>query len=175
MRLCLSRRDGHFSALTLRSSGLLRSRLPCTLWGRDTLRTNHMSERATCLCGSIKISADLSRHKFTACHCTMCRKWGGLWLAVECDDVSFSGEGKVTTYHSSEMADRGFCADCGTHLFFKSKWNGKYYMPVGLFDEVNDFVLHRQIFYDTKPYYLCLANESEKYTEADLNKKHGIK
>lgn len=133
-----------------------------------------MSNHAACLCGSITIDAELARHNFTVCHCSMCRKWGGLWMAVECADVHFSGDGKVTTYHSSEMADRGFCARCGTHLFFKSKWNGKYYLPVGLFDDVDDFVLKRQIFFDTKPYYICLANESETFTEEDLNKKHGI-
>jgi hypothetical protein len=95
-------------------------------------------------------------------------------MAVECDSVAFDGDGKITTYNSSDMADRGFCAECGTHLFFKSKWNGKYYLPVGLFDDIEDFVLKRQIFYDTKPYYFCLVNESETFTEADLKKKHGI-
>ena len=134
----------------------------------------NMTHQANCLCGSVIVTAQLARHHFTACHCTMCRKWGGLWMAVECDSVSFEGKDAITTYNSSEMADRGFCSKCGTHLFFKSKWNGKYYLPVGLFDDIEDFVLKREIFYDTKPYYLCLANESEKYTEADLNRKHGI-
>lgn len=133
-----------------------------------------MQHHATCLCGGVAISAELARHGFTVCHCTMCRKWGGLWMAAECNNVAFNGDGNITTYNSSEMADRGFCADCGTHLFFKSKWNGKYYLPIGLFEDVEDFTLEREIFYDTKPDYFCLANDSEKYTESDLKRKHGL-
>ena len=133
-----------------------------------------MTDSATCLCGDITINADLVRRNFTACHCTMCRKWGGLWMAVECSNVSFDGEAKPTTYDSSDIADRGFCSNCGTHIFFKSKRNDQYYIPVGLFDGVEDFVLKRQIFFDTKPYYFCLAGDAEELTEEDLNRQHGI-
>ncbi|HEX5489565.1 MAG TPA: GFA family protein [Rhodanobacteraceae bacterium] len=132
-----------------------------------------MTHRAVCLCGNITINANPVRRNFTACHCTMCRRWGGLWMAVECANVSFDGGAGLTIYRSSDLADRGFCANCGTHLFFHSRRNGQYYLPVGLFDDIDDFVLKRQIFFDTKPYYFCLSDESEVFTEADLIRKHG--
>ncbi len=133
-----------------------------------------MPSHATCLCGNVRIEAELARRHFTVCHCTMCRKWGGLWMAVECAEVRFDGEDAVRVYPSSSMADRGFCANCGTHLFYKSRWNGRYYVPVGLFDDVDGFVLEREIFFDTKPDYFSLANASEQFTEADLRRKHGL-
>ncbi|MBB1062000.1 GFA family protein [Marilutibacter spongiae] len=133
-----------------------------------------MSSHAACLCGGVTLEAELARRYFTACHCTMCRRWGGLWMAVECVEVRFGGADGITVYASSEQAERGFCARCGTHLFYRSRWNDRYYVPVGLFDEAEGFVLKREIFFDTKPDYFSLANPTETYTEADLKRKHGL-
>ena len=127
-----------------------------------------MTDRASCLCGQITINTDIVRRNFTACHCSMCRKWGGLWMAVECSNVHFDSEDMLATYGSSAWAERGFCSNCGTHLFYRVKRDDQYYIPVGLFDGVDDFVLKRQIYIDQKPDYFCLANETAEFTEAEL-------
>ena len=127
-----------------------------------------MSDRAVCLCGQVALNADLLRRNFTACHCDMCRRWGGLWMAVECSNVRFEGEELLSTYNSSAWAERGFCAHCGTHLFYKVKREETYYIPVGLFDGVKNFTLKRQIYIDRKPDYYCLANETDNFTGAEL-------
>ena len=90
----------------------------------------------SCLCGKVKIHASSLSTDIGACHCSMCRKWtGGPYLAVDCNtEVEFSGESYVSSFSSSDWAERGFCSECGTHLFYKLKHNSQYIMPVGLFD-----------------------------------------
>ena len=57
----------------------------------------------------------------------------------------------ITVYNSSEWAERGFCAMCGTHLFYRLKQIGLYHVPLGLFgDQVNP-EFEKQVFIDKKP------------------------
>ncbi len=126
-----------------------------------------MNKFASCLCGHVEIRVADVRRKFTACHCDMCRKWGGTWMAAECAaGVEINGEDAVCVYSSSEWAERGFCSKCGTHLFFKHKGESKLFIPVGLFNDVDDFDFRRQIFIDRKPDYYCFANQTLEVTEA---------
>ena len=93
--------------------------------------------KAECLCGAVKLTApDVS--EVGACHCGMCRRWGGgPFLALHCGtEVKFEGQQKVKTYPSSEWAERAFCADCGTHLYYRLKATGEYFVPAGLFAEI---------------------------------------
>ena len=56
-----------------------------------------------------------------ACHCSQCRKSSGHFVAATSaarDKVAITGE--VTWYQSSEQARRGFCAICGSQMF----WDG---------------------------------------------------
>src|SRR5690625_3920515 len=76
-----------------------------------------------CLCGSVRVTAQPKTNQFGACHCGICSQWGGgPLLAVECEDrVSFEGDSHIGIYASSEWAERGFCKQCGTHLFYRLK------------------------------------------------------
>lgn len=68
-----------------------------------------------------------------------------LFFAVQCGtEVDIKGAGNVKEYKSSAWAARGFCSNCGTHLFYRLNKNGRYNIPVGLFSKVNDFVMTMQ-------------------------------
>lgn len=124
----------------------------------------------SCLCGAVNLSTtSMSRH-ISACHCSMCRKWGGgALLVIECEsNVSFSGEENISVYQSSEWAERGFCRICGSHLFYRLKPNNHYYIPVGIFDNSNGLIFDHQIFIDEKPDYYAFANETQNMTGAEV-------
>ncbi|BCL39237.1 hypothetical protein NSMS1_56840 [Nostoc sp. MS1] len=90
-------------------------------------------------------------------------------MVVNCgSDVSFEGRENITIFNSSEWAERGFCNQCGTHLFYRLKANNQYYIPVGLFEQQQDFVFTHQVFIDEKPTYYCFANDTENMTGAEL-------
>ncbi|GAA5217373.1 GFA family protein [Corallincola platygyrae] len=121
-----------------------------------------------CLCGSIKVTANTQPTHFEACHCNMCRNWGGgpLLAFDGGTEVSIAGEPKV--FDSSEWAERGFCGECGTHLFYRLKQNQQYILPLGLFPELTDIEFEQEIFIDQKPDSYCFANNTKKMTAAEV-------
>ncbi|WP_084711757.1 GFA family protein [Photobacterium swingsii] len=94
----------------------------------------------------------------------MCRRWtGGPFFAVHCGpNVTFLGD-TPAIYPSSEWAERGFCAKCGTHLFYHLLPKNEYILSAGLFQD-QDFDLESEIFIDEKPDYYAFSNETEKLT-----------
>ncbi|MEZ8096165.1 GFA family protein [Photobacterium swingsii] len=119
--------------------------------------------KGKCLCGAIEAVAD-DKHDVGLCHCDMCRRWtGGPFFAVHCGpNVTFLGD-TPAIYPSSEWAERGFCAKCGTHLFYHLLPKNEYILSAGLFQD-QDFDLESEIFIDEKPDYYAFSNETEKLT-----------
>ena len=100
----------------------------------------------------------------------ICRRWSaGPFLAVDCgQQVNFEGEDQVRVFHSSEWAQRGFCSQCGTHLFYRLIANGQYIMPADLFDDLGDIQFKGQIFIDKKPEYYEFANQTDMKTAEEV-------
>ena len=126
--------------------------------------------KGSCLCGLVSLSTASMNNHVAACHCSMCRKWGGgPLLAVECEsDLNFSGEENIGVYQSSEWAERGFCKKCGSHLFYKVKQNNQYIIPVGIFEHCEGLIFDHQVFIEEKPEYYCFANETKNLTGAEV-------
>lgn len=123
-----------------------------------------------CLCGGVKITANKMKSDFGACHCDMCRTWGGgPLMAVTCgSDVTFEGEENIGVYNSSDWAERGFCKQCGTHLFYRLKEGPEYHCPVGLFPDVKGLSFKHQLFIEKKPDSYSFANETQNITGEEL-------
>lgn len=126
-----------------------------------------------CLCGAV--SVELVRDLPVAvgvCHCRMCRRWGGgpLFALESGPDTHFVEvqPNALARYASSDWAERGFCRQCGTHLFYRLVESGVYEIPVGLFDPDSPFELHQQIFVDEKPVFYALANHTRMLTGEEV-------
>ena len=121
-----------------------------------------------CLCGAVRFTADVRQHEFNACSCDACRRWGaGPYLAVECRDVTFTGA--VTRFRSSDWAERGFCAACGGHLFFRvlSAPEGAHEISVGALDDQSGLRVTGEIFCDRNPGTYAFAGLARRMTEAE--------
>ncbi len=131
------------------------------------------AQETQCLCGAVKIKAAKVDKHTGACHCSMCRKWGGgPLLAVDCGaDVLFEGDENIKVYSSSNWADRGFCSKCGTHLFYRLKESGQYIMPAGLFEHM-DYDFDHQIFIDQKPGWYDFKNDTKNMTGEEVFAKY---
>lgn len=127
-----------------------------------------------CLCGAVSIRSG-RRDRMDVCHCGMCRRWSGSpMLAVHCGpDIEISGLDSVTVYSSSDWAERGFCRQCGTHLFYRIKGSSQYSVPAGFFQSGAHFAMGRQIFIDRKPDYYAFANQTPVMTEAEVIEEFG--
>lgn len=124
----------------------------------------------SCLCGAVRVTGKTNGDSVAACHCTICRKWGGgPLLAVDCGaDFRIENEASVAVYPSSEWAERGFCSRCGTHLFYRLKQGPRYFVPVGLFGEGQRWGLEHQVFIDEKPEFYSFANKTTDLTGAEV-------
>lgn len=119
-----------------------------------------------CLCGAVRVGVRASKVDLGACHCVICQKWsGGPLFEIECGpNVAFEGAENISTYRSSNWARRGFCKECGTHLFVQSDENGDYGISPGLFADTTGLQFRRQVFVDQKPKYYSFANETLNVT-----------
>lgn len=86
-------------------------------------------------------------------------------LAIESNEpMTFKGEENVSVYASSDWAERGFCRQCGTHLFYRLA-NGQHYaFPVGLLDTGEPWTIAQQIFIDEKPSFYDFTNDTPRLT-----------
>ena len=132
--------------------------------------SDSISGVSSCLCGSVKITARKINPRFTVCHCDMCRTWGGApFFAMQCGtDVEIEGDQKIKVYDSSPWASRGFCSDCGTHLFYRLKKTGEYNIPVGMFPNLEGLKMDMQYFSDQRPDYYCFSNKTKEMTKAEI-------
>lgn len=129
-----------------------------------------------CLCGAVTVRAVPRRGTVEACHCTMCRTWGGsALLSVQCgSDVEIEGEEHVERYRSSDWAERGFCRKCGSNLFYRYIPADGYAFTAGLFPDDALEPLAEEIFIDEKPDYYAFAGDAEKMTGAEVMAKFGV-
>ncbi|WP_141317569.1 GFA family protein [Halomonas halmophila] len=129
-----------------------------------------MTLRGSCLCGAVSLAVEAERQNVVACHCRMCRIWGGgPLLAMESvRRVTLEGEDQVSLYASSEWAERGFCRHCGTHLFYRLKTGEHYGVPAGLVDQGEAWTLDSQIFIDEKPAWYHFGNDTHNLTGQEV-------
>lgn len=129
-----------------------------------------------CLCGAVTVRAVPARRHVEACHCAMCRRWGGgAFLGVQCgSEVEIAGEEHVVRYRSSEWAERGFCGTCGSNLFFRYIPLDNYGFVAGIFPDDALEPLSEEIFIDEKPAYYAFDADSEKLTGAEVMAKFGV-
>jgi len=104
----------------------------------------------------------------------MCQKaTGNLFAALVAapDDALEWTRGTPATFESSAGVERGFCAQCGTPLFYHAHANGRTNLTIGSLDDPAAFAPHSQMgtearmpWFDTLP-----ALRDEGATEAGEN------
>lgn len=74
-----------------------------------------------CHCGNVVYAFQGGVRHCSVCHCTDCRRCAGapsvVWMAVASDDFAIE-QGQPKIYRSSPDAERWFCGDCGTGLYY---------------------------------------------------------
>ena len=90
-----------------------------------------------CLCGKVRFTTKGPLREVIFCHCSQCRRQSGLYFAatsVPAEAISLAGADHITWFASSDFAKRGFCACCGTILFWKPNAEARYAILAGAFD-----------------------------------------
>ncbi|WP_417247722.1 GFA family protein [Celeribacter sp.] len=104
--------------------------------------------KGSCLCGAVTFEAAKTAKEAVACHCSQCRKvTGNFDVSVEVAKsyLTIHDTTSLRWYHTTKVR-RGFCATCGSHLFFDPPhldWVG---VAMGAFDAPTGVRLAQHIF-----------------------------
>lgn len=123
-----------------------------------------------CLCGAVTIDLRDAHQEVDVCHCSMCQRWtGSMYAGIEGEDFAVTGEDHITAYQSSDWAERAFCAQCGSCLWYKFLPTGNRTFLAGLFEDLpKGLPIKQQIFVDEKPDWYDLIQQSPMKTGAEI-------
>ena len=91
-----------------------------------------------CQCGAVRYRLDAAPTGANICHCRMCQKAGGgpfmAFAGVKPADMTWT-RGSPETFASSDIAERGFCAGCGTPLTYQALGADRIGVTIGSLDD----------------------------------------
>ncbi|MEC9344009.1 MAG: GFA family protein [Pseudomonadota bacterium] len=91
-----------------------------------------------CQCGAVRYRAGTGLSNPHLCHCRMCQKAAGNYfmpLAGAPREKIAVTRGEPAWFQSSDIVRRGFCAQCGTPLFFDPVGSDHLLVTLGSLDE----------------------------------------
>lgn len=109
-----------------------------------------------CLCGAVRYVLRGPLRDVVACHCAQCRRWHGhvgAYTAVKKEGLHLAAPDKVAWYRSSDHASRGFCATCGSSLFWRANDRDTVSIAAGSLDDPSGLKLAAHIFVPDRPAY----------------------
>lgn len=121
-----------------------------------------------CLCGAVTYRAE-TEDKVSVCYCKMCQRWAsGVFMGVITKgfDVT-AGKDHLGVVKSSAWAERGFCRECGSNLFYRVPEQGYLSVAFGSLDETNGLKPSIQFYVDKRPEGFALAANIKEMTEAE--------
>ena len=134
-----------------------------------------------CLCGAVRYRLETPPEGYSACHCSMCRRWSGgieLGLTFMEGDIHWEGAENIRTYASSDWAERGFCGTCGSGLFWRltaaGPMQGMMSLSAGSLDSLDGLELTTEVYIDHKPAGHAFAGERKRMTEAEVLAMAGV-
>lgn len=124
------------------------------------MKGKHMKQfTGSCLCRQVSYRIEGVLRQVMACHCSQCRKTSGHYVAAtQTDTKRLRITGNVTWYRSSAHARRGFCAVCGSNLFWQSGDRERTSVFAGTLDGQTGLRITQQIHVESKGDYYDLPD-----------------
>jgi hypothetical protein len=91
-----------------------------------------------CLCGAIRYTVRGPLRGIIVCHCGQCRRqhsYLGAFTSAARADVALEGADGVRWFAASARGRRGFCAACGSSLFFEPAGEARLAIAAGSLDQ----------------------------------------
>jgi len=130
-----------------------------------------------CLCGAVRYTIETEKMELGACSCEQCRRHtGSLLVSLDgtAETVRFT-KGEPAVYTSSSWAERGFCRDCGSTLFYRvtaGKSAGYTSVAAGTLDSLDGLAVSHEVFSDGTGGAYTLAGEHQRLTGEQTMKKY---
>ncbi|MDX1570784.1 MAG: GFA family protein [Xanthomonadales bacterium] len=123
------------------------------------------SFEGTCQCHTIHFRIEAPTLWCAHCHCSMCRKAHGAafvtWVGAAEEGFSIVTGGRALRWYSSSTeAERGFCSECGSTLFFRSeRWPTEVHVALANIDEPIDRDPEAHVYYDSHVPWVDLGDD----------------
>jgi hypothetical protein len=114
-----------------------------------------MGASGRCICGAVAFVVEGELRDVVLCHCTECRRWAGhAWAATEArfDELRFTEERGLRWIDSPDSvwdARRGFCAECGSSLFWQVPDSDDVSLAAGCLDGPTGLETTEQVWVDS--------------------------
>ena len=91
-----------------------------------------------CQCGAVRYRLETTPTGASICHCRMCQKATGspfgAFAPMPREALVFT-RGAPKLFQSSAIAERGFCAECGTPLTYRNVKSARISVTIGSLDD----------------------------------------
>jgi len=136
-----------------------------------------------CLCGAVQFAITPPTLFVAHCHCKYCRGAHGAafvsWVGAAQERFRYLSRSKEPRwYQSSQQSRRGFCADCGTTLFFASTLcPGEIHVTRAAIQGSIDREPQCHVFYDQHAEWIEVGDSLPRYTsdEPGLHKYKAVR
>jgi len=112
-----------------------------------------------CLCGRVRYTVRGPLRGILLCHCGQCRRWHGhlgAYTSAARGDVDLEGADAIVWFARSEHGRRGFCASCGSSLFFQDVGQDRLAIAAGSLDQPSGLAVIGQEYVADKADYVRL-------------------
>ena len=118
-----------------------------------------------CLCGAVRYAFSGEPRDVVNCHCGQCRRFHGhigAYTALARNDFKLLEDSGLEWYRSSEWARRGFCAGCGSSLFWERIDAPSISISAGSLDQPTGLRTVRHVFVTDKADYYEITDWLEQ-------------
>ena len=130
-----------------------------------------------CQCGAVRYRLDEEPDGEVICHCRMCQKASGGPFTAFCGlpRSSFAvTRGMISAFQSSDIAERGFCAKCGTSLTYRVLGSQRIGVTIGSLDDPNAVVPKKQLGLESRVTWLDAALAAPEASLSDWLKSRQV-
>lgn len=124
----------------------------------------------SCLCRAVRFRVTGSLRPVVGCHCTQCRKQTGHYMAATgalLAHFELIEDRGLKWYEASNIAKRGFCAECGSTLFWQAHDADYIAIAAGSIDGGTGLRTAAHIFVADKGDYYDLDEALPQFSEGD--------
>lgn len=122
-----------------------------------------------CLCGGVRFTVLERPLGVVNCHCSQCRRFHGhvgAYITVPRTAMTLSADATLAWYRSSAQARRGFCARCGSSLFWRGDEGVLIEIAAGSLDQPTGLATVRHAYVASKPDYYEITDGLEECPDA---------
>ena len=135
------------------------------------MSVKHVTHTGSCLCKGVMFEVTGKLNDVAVCHCDQCRKTSGHYAAyiiVPSTQMEMLRFETLEWFESMDGVTKGFCADCGSSLFWNLKGRDGWSVCAGDFDHATGVKVNFHGFTSEKGDYYDISDGRPQAPQFDV-------